>query len=551
METTSTDPAAHGCDHCGAPLPPADDSGTRQCTFCKTVYRVPVPKAPSTPPPQTIVYTPPEFEPVNASSTNRGCGLGGLIVLVIIVAAIGIPIWAIAREGGFDSLTSTPLSFADVNPVLLPGEPSGPVSFVTLASRYDSGRSASVYSLVRSDGVSEHPIWSTELDGQASGERTILTDGTSAFVAVERTVTAVSVATGAITWKATLTDEVRFNVCEGCFQLHAGALVVLTADGNVQALDPTSGAARWSRRLDGTTTVAYDTGPHVVVFDGTGGDYVLITLDPATGTEVARFTPACTDPGNVDWTTELSTSSALLASSTPDRLWFMDGSSPTCIQQYDVTTGTMVSEAIADDESGSISSSPVLLETPLGLVITSYRTLGLVDPTGTTYHQVVTSEDIELSAVGATSSAIIVNTTNRRGTATTSVRAIDPNSGATFWDAPMGTAVAVETEDLPPNQFAASSMSQGGTYVAHLDGASVRVLTMREFDDNSQQLVLDSFDATTGTAQPSVTVSGDSVDIIPYLGPGTWTGSRLVTGAGDDQVVLVDFSTMSVPYRLT
>lgn len=238
-----------------------------------------------------------------------------------------------------------------------------------------------------------------------------------------------------------------------------------------------------------------------------------------------------------------------MSSSTPDRIWFLDGSSTTCIQQWDVATGTMVSQALTDDESGSLSSSPVMLETPLGLVITSYQTLGLVDPSGTSYRQILDSDDTDLVPVGATSSAIIVNTTNRRGTATTSVRAIDPNTGATFWDSPMGTAVAVEPDVQVPTRFPATSINQGGTYVARVDGSAVRILTMKEFDDNSQQLILDSLDATTGTPQPSVTVAGESSDIIPYLGAGTWSGSRLLTGAGDDQVLLVDFSTMSVPYR--
>lgn len=554
METTSSDPAAHECDHCGAPLPPPDESGTRQCSFCKTVYRTPAPRPAATtvPVPQQIVFVPPsrEFEPVNATSSGRGCGLGSLIVLAVIAAAIGIPIYAIAKSGGFDSLVPrTPMGFVEASPLLLPGEPSGPVAFVTMTRRYDSGRSASVFSLTRSDGVSADPVWSTELPGDEYGARPILTDGTSAFVAMEADVVAVSLATGAITWKATLTDVVRFNVCEGCFQIHGSALVALSADGNVQALDAATGTALWSRLLDSTSLIAFDTGPHVVVLEGTSGDDRLVTLDPATGAEVTRFAPVCRDPDSPSFSTYLSSSSALLASTTPDRIWFVDGSSPVCIQQYDVTTGALVSEALAGPEDASISSSPVLLETPLGLVITSYQTMGLVDPTGTTYRQVLTSDDTEVVAIGATEAAIIVTTTNRRGTASTSVRAIDPNTGATFWDAPTGTAVAVETEGQPPGRFTATSIGQGGTFAAHVDGASVRVLTMREFNDNTQQLVLDSFDAVTGKAQPSVTVAGESTDIIPDLGPGVWTGSRLLTNAGDDQMLLVDFTTMSVPYR--
>lgn len=552
METTSTDPSAHECDHCGAPLPAPDDQGTRQCTFCKTTYRTPVPKPAATPPPvpQQIVYVPTkDFEPVNAPSTGRGCGLGGLIVLVVLVAAIGIPLFAIAQDGGFDAF-ETPMGFVEASPLLLPGEPSGPVAFVTLTRRYDSGRSASVYSIAKSDGVSDDPVWSTELQGDSYGERPILTDGTSAFVAIDANVTAVSLSTGAITWTATLTDAVQFNVCEGCFQIHGSTLVVMSADSNIQALDAATGAATWSRLLDGTSTVLYDAGPHVVVLDSASGEYRLVTLDPATGAEVVSFVPTCVDPEN-GYTTDLSTSSTLLASSTPDRLWYLDGSSPTCIQQYDVASGGLVSEVLVRDQTGSISSSPAMTETPLGLVITSYQTLGLVDPTGTTYRQVLTSEDTELAAIGATDAAILVNATNRRGTASTSVRAIDPNTGATFWDAPMGTAVAVETEGERPGRFGATSMGQGGTYAAHLDGSTVRVLTMREFADDSQQLVLDSFDAVTGTAQPSATLAGESTDIIPDLGPGVWTGSRLLTNVGDDQMVLVDFTTMSIPYRLS
>ena len=181
METTSTGPAAHECDHCGAPLPPADETGTRQCSFCKTTYRTPPPKAPR-PDPEPVVFTPAAtFTPVNASSTNRGCGMGVLLIVVIVVAAIAVPLWLAATDGGFSSLTRTPMTLADVSPAILPGEPSGPAAFLTIASRYDSDRGGSVYSLVKSDGVSSEPVWSTDLEGQASGLRTILTDGTSAI----------------------------------------------------------------------------------------------------------------------------------------------------------------------------------------------------------------------------------------------------------------------------------------------------------------------------------------------------------------------------------
>jgi len=561
METTNEDPATHECDHCGAPLPGFDATGTRQCSFCKTVFRAPAPPvAPAVAPPRAIVFQPVaeplnrDFEPVNASS-GRGCGLGGLVVILIVVGAITIPIFAVARGGGFDSLISGPdLRVVEASPLVIPGEPSAPMAFVTMTSRYDQAASASVFSLVRSDGVSSDPVWSTDLPGQGYGERPILTDGTSAIVAIDATVFAVSLSTGAITWQTTLTDVVQFNSCDGCFEIFGTSLVALTADGNVQGIDTATGVAAWSRRLDTTTTQGFAVGPHYVVMDVAGESYQyrLVTLDAATGAEIMSFVPTCVDPqSGPAFADELSTSSVLLASAVPGRIWFIDGSSLTCIQQYDVATGAMASEVQVDDQVGSLASSPALLETPLGLVITGSGTLGLVDPTGTTYREVLADSETELVAIGSTATAIVVQATNRRGTATSSVRAVDPNTGTTFWDAPMGTATPAETEDQLPGRFAASSPGEGGVFAAHLDGGAVRVITFREFDDDSQQLTLDSFDAVTGTASPAVTHATGSSDIIPELGPGVWTGSRLLTSAGEDRMFVIDYSTMSVTGSLS
>lgn len=560
MDTTNEDLAAHECDHCGAPLPAADATGTRRCSFCKTVTRAPTPTpaAPRVRSTEGIVFQPVaepldgRFKPVNRdvdASARRGCGLGSAIVILALVAVIVVPI-VVGVQGGFHDLFPGPdLRVVEASPLVLPGEPSAPLAFVTMTSRYDQATSASVVSLVRSDGTSSDPVWTTDLTGQGYGERPILSDGTSAIVAIDANVFAVSLATGAITWQASLTDVVRFNICDGCFELFGTNLVVLTADGNVQGIDTTTGAPTWSRRLDTTTTQGYAVGPHYVVMDGGGevSQYRLVTLDPATGAELASFVPVCQGPGSsASFADELSTTSALLPSSAPGRLWFMDGSSPTCVQQYDVTTGTLATEVLVDDESGSLASSPTLLETPLGLVISSSGTVGLVDPSGATYRAVLADPETEVVPFGATDAALLVQATNRRGTATTSVRAVDPNTGATFWDAPMGSATPAEVEGQPPGRFGASSTSEDGVFAAHLDGGAVRVITFREFDDNSQQLTLDSFDAVTGTASPSVTHATGSSDIIPDLGPGVWTGSRLLTSAGEDRMFVIDYSTMSV-----
>ena len=560
MYKSTEDPVSHECDHCGAPLPPFDETGTRQCSFCKTTFRAPTPTpAPAGPPPivfQTVAEPiNGDFKPVNAptASTGKGCGLGAFIVLIVIVGAIGLPLYLAAKDG-FGGLTGSSLRLVEADPLLLPGEPSAPQAFITMSSRYDSGASASVYSLLKSDGTSSGPVWTTDLTGQAYGERPILTDGTSAIVAIDAVVFGVNIATGAITWQTTLTDVVQFSNCNGCFEIFGTSLVTTTADGNVQGIDTTTGAATWSRRLTATTNDAYAVGANYVVLDGADGDhsYRLVTLDPATGAEVMSFIPTCQDPeSGSSWATELSTSSTLLASSTPGRIWFMDGSSPTCIQQYDVLTGALASQALVGDESGSITSSPRLLETPLGLVISSYGTLGIVDPTGATSRQVIDDETTDLLPFGATPSAVMVVATNKRGTATTAIRAIDPNSGATFWEAKMGQAVLVDTADSPPNRFEASSPSQAGVFTAHVDGADVRVLTFKEYPDDTQQVILDSFDGVTGTAKPAATSTTGSDDIIPELGPGVWTGSRLLTSAGDDRMLVVDFTTMTVTTALT
>jgi hypothetical protein len=173
-----------------------------------------------------------------------------------------------------------------------------------------------------------------------------------------------------------------------------------------------------------------------------------------------------------------------------------------------------------------------------------------VDPSGATYRQVVADDTTDLETFGATPSAVMVVATNKRGTPTRSIRAIDPNTGAVFWEAPMGQAVPVETADAPPNRFEATSPGQHGAFTAHVEGADVRVLTFKEHPDDSQQVVLDSFDAVTGTPRAAVTASTGGEDIIPMLGPGVWSGNRLVTSAGDDRMLVVDFTTMTMTTTL-
>ncbi len=558
METTS-ETASYECSECGAPLPAPDETGARRCTFCKTVKHPPrAPAAEPRNPPASLLTGGSQKTRVEKSVTpipntlrRQGCGVRTLIAIpvIVVIAAVAVPL--IGSIGGLDRFGFGPaLSFTEASPALLPGEPGAPLSFVTMSRRYDQSSSTSIFSLVKSDGVSPSPVWSTDLSGDAYGTRPILTDGTSAILAIEDQAFGVALDTGAIRWQTPLTDVVQFNSCNGCFTVVGTNLVAVTDDDNVQAIDTTTGATLWSRRLDTTDQRTFAAGAHVVIVDsipGGDGDR-LVTLDPATGQEVASIAPTCDDPAVIEgFASELSSSSELLVSSSGERIWFLEGGYPTCIQQYDVSTGALVSQVMATSENGSFAS-PTLLDTPLGLVVTSGGNLGIVDPTGTTYRAVLAEPDTNVMVVGTTDTAVMIEARTSRGTAKTSIRAIDPNSGSTFWTAPMGAAVAAETEHSPPGSFDSTSPGPGGVFTAHVDHGAVQVVTFRELDNDAQQLTIDSFDAVTGAARPAVTHETGGEDIIPFFGPGVWSGSRLLTAAGDDRMVVVDADAQAVTY---
>ncbi|MFF2999696.1 PQQ-binding-like beta-propeller repeat protein [Streptomyces sp. NPDC057950] len=105
-----------------------------------------------------------------------------------------------------------------------------------------------------------------------------------------RLLEALDPVSGAVRWTMPLSAYDRFQ--------HAGGMVLLArADGTVTGVDGATGEKRWSHGLPGQTT------PNLASFAGDGLAYVTSTTDDGTRTRVSAVEP---ETGNVRWSTRLT-----------------------------------------------------------------------------------------------------------------------------------------------------------------------------------------------------------------------------------------------------
>jgi outer membrane protein assembly factor BamB len=555
MYESPTGTTAHECAHCGAPLPAPDAAGLRTCGFCKAVYQPPNPAAaPTTGPQINVIFDSRAVQDIDVAqpvaTAAKGCGLASFVVLAIIIASIAVPIYFVAKSGAFDQLSSsisgvTTSSYRfGPNMAVLAGEPGAAPSLVVADSTYEN--SHTVRRLKRFDGGTGEARWtSPELPGDDAAVP-LLTDANNVYVAVKAKVAAYKLTDGTAAWQGSLSDEYNGSSCAECFILVGTRLVVRTADGTLQAFDTAGGAPVWSQRLEDVNATIVRVGDVIVVRDGRGGDYTLTTLDPVTGTPIASFTPACVRPDG-RYSSDLDSSSILRSSPAGDALIVGVGSSPWCLQGWDPHAGAMAWTVHADDSTYFRDDDFRLLDSPAGLVLTTGDTIGIVDPTRTSYRTILKAEQTEFRPIAATADVLYVEAVNSRGTTKAGVRALDLASGEQRFEFSTGKAKPIDGDR---GVFASFHGSADGTFSAHVADGRISILTFTSGSGYDHTLATDSLDATTGAAGPHQTIKAESGSLIPDFGPVIWDGSKATARVGDDTIQVIDVGTGTVVSRI-
>jgi outer membrane protein assembly factor BamB len=547
--------AQYECQNCGAKLPAPDDRGVRTCTYCGAVFHSPTPPGAGAGSATgsegfTIIVNAPGMAttPVDYSgiaeagvkASKVGCFIT-LVITVAILAGVGIPIYLAVRDsGGLKNFgIDIPGQNYDVSEssiaALPAGEPSAPLGFVALVSRYENG--AVRWRIAKVDGSSGKEQWVSADLPEGTTRVGILADTNNAYVATGRQVRALKLSDGSAEWQGSLTDEFQ-GVCTNCFWLVGERLIVRSNDGVIQAFDTASGRAVWSRRLAQVSNQAFLAGPHLFIIDGAAGKQVPVVVNPADGVELRQVPVTCQRPGS-SFVEHLDTSSAVLPAPADGSVIVGYGSSPACWQRWDLNTGQKMWELQVAGASLSIADDATAVYTPTSVVVGAGGEVTEFDLATGQVRTAIKDTETEFRPIAATGTMILVEAKSTRGTTKVALRGYQSGGAAQGWEFNLGDA-----ESVPPE--GESSVTSGdNAFGAALMGGKLRIVT---FSGDTKSLELNSVDPETGIAAASTTIELKLDALIPGFRIVTWRGDKVLLVAGDDAFVL-DVATNNIVFR--
>ncbi len=462
------------CDSCGAHLPLPDAAGHIACPSCGRAARVTPPPDPDdggsrltvkspggevtidlsgwTPgargatewdqPAERVVMTSEAAEGA-AKAARTGCGVGAVIITLVILASIGGVIFAVTA--GVSSVTKsisdlTGSSSSNLYPssgsvAVLPGE--GPTSDLVLVATDNSADSARKVVRVKVGPDRSETVWKSEpLPGDVY-TASVAVEGDHLYVAAGDEVRLLSLATGAETWRATLTDKVTTR-CASCFAVVQKKLVVRTDDAYLTGFQASSNEPLWSRRLNSTSARANLVGGNLVLVDDAatpGTPAAVETLDPATGRAARSISPSCPAGGDIYSPVTMRADAHLGAVPGTGDLVAVFGSSPGCVVRWESASGT-VRWTLGITGNHSSSDSPPLIS-GRDLVLGSSGSMVHVDlgsGRGAELEQVPDAAAVPYSLSGRT---LIGQTTSTRGTSKGGVAAWDLTTNERLWSVPL------------------------------------------------------------------------------------------------------------------
>ncbi|MEZ5177542.1 MAG: PQQ-binding-like beta-propeller repeat protein [Acidimicrobiales bacterium] len=203
-------------------------------------------------------------------------------------------------------------------------------------------------------------------------------EGDHLYAAVGDEVRLLSLATGAETWRATLTDKVTTR-CASCFAVVQKKLVVRTDDAYLTGFQASSNEPLWSRRLNSTQAAPSAGGNLLLVDDNATPSEpgAVETLDPATGRAARRFTPVCPPSDDNPYPGRFGAGDPVVAVPGTGDLVALFGSSTGCVVRWESASGTQ-RWTLSVTGDFSIGDEPPLVS-DRDLVFGSYGSLIHVD----------------------------------------------------------------------------------------------------------------------------------------------------------------------------
>jgi outer membrane protein assembly factor BamB len=456
--------------------------------------------------------------------------LAGVWVLlsVLIVGFIGLMaamgIFADSLGGALSgTVVGTPdRVVANWTPILVPTTYTQSPDILLIAYNSDT----EVYSLTLVDGVTRSVRWRKPLSKEGYYQSAAVPDQGRVYVADGSRLVALDQAKGQSVWEAALADVLPEK---DCLRIFGERVVALTKDGQVQAFDKQTGRPAWNVRLTETPRRLWDVAGQPAVLDQkeSGKGAYLAIFNPADGKVVQQITPKCRVKDH-PWDETLYTYNPVLVDNERQRLYFLFGSQPMCVQCADSATGKALWATSVADVHLSWVKTYVLAGDALYVTTgTGGGILAVVDTNKGTARQLVSDKDYELEMLAAREGTVVVHAVRQRGSRRDELWGLDAATGARRW------------QYILQAQDPVGHGSSQGVWDVQL---TTRGLVVLQSPPRENQLHVDTLDLKDGRIGQTSTVKLAHDDI----GAVVWTDSvayvacwgklyavNLVTGAAD------------------
>jgi hypothetical protein len=425
-----------------------------------------------------------------AATAGAGASIGGACLTIFIVAiTLGILTVALfpvfANTGALAQLTEA-LGLSDevslVDSTGLGGRNIFHFSPVTVVAS-DNDSQQDVILVARLSDDSERLIyldfeaevtarWLSEPlpDGATYTFNVLIADSERVFLTIESDIFAFSRSDGSQVWQASLSDELQASICQDCVQRLGNLVVVLTADGNLQAFEAATGSQSWAHLFNETPRQIVNFGGNPAVLDDIDEQVSLQVFDVSSGQLTQDVRAECPSDPFPDNPQTPAIYDTIFGTGNGEQIYFaIEQFGPACVQRWDGTTGEMVWQSTfledalreKDPENILISEDYFFMGNRTGLY-----SLDLL--TGT-YQPVILVEDFEYFPLAYRDGILIVRADLTRGTRRSQVWGVNVETGESLW------AVFLTAEE-PADDLLGSLVLDRGVWAAGLTPNGVTII---------------------------------------------------------------------------
>jgi len=369
--------------------------------------------------------------------------------------------------------------------------------------------------------------------------------GDMVYVASESRLMALSASDGSIVWQTRLSDNcVSYE--DNLFVL-GGRVIVMSVDYNLQAFDAQTGNPAWSRQSQGYDAKVHLAGNRLLLLDYVLNDdtmYDLVLLNPFDGSHQLAYTPLCAADSSqyISFTQAIEIDDGIFVDDKDDSFYLVFGSSPGCVQRYDLSNGILRWETRYADGFEIYSEDSYPLDTVGSIYFNFEHSLAAVDKESGSLSILLDEQDYTFIPLAMMDGNLILRAERNVGSGGFEIWGMNPASAQVKWKYDLGKGKPLD----PPEEYGnIDDDEEAWTYRTTPQGFQVI-----RFQGEPNQMVVETLDAAEGsvlveTIIPLKMIEGDFYSQPAILG---WQGDTLWLEL-EIKVVGVDIAAGKVTFQ--